>query len=227
MPGMKYFLAILVLCLLSSTLFAEELRLEGVLEDLSGKTPAIAMINEIPYQAGDSLGILKVTEVKANYVKLTDSAGIEHTLFLRAAAPPAIKDVKPVPLPAPSKPFWEKARNSLWEVKAVNDLAAVNNASVRYYEKNRFFPCNIRQLTLDGFLPASYEHGQAGKYNFYFANVPMKPDDLQLHGDPLEPSTGMRYFFVGPDAVIHSSATGVATEKSPVHKSFGGNSRNS
>ena len=128
--------------------------------------------------------------------------------------------------PAPQT-FWDNVQyyrarpkqmlNPIWEFKAMRDLAIINNAAVRYYEKMRFFPVIMRQLTLDGFLPVAYESGKTDKYHYYFTNVPKKPDDFQLHADPLDTAAGLRSFFVGPDAVIRVSLGGPATAKSPEH----------
>lgn len=108
------------------------------------------------------------------------------------------------------------AVNRMWELMALRELAIINNASVRYYEKNVFFPRDIRQLTLDGFLPKSYEDGTRSKYKFYYTNT-THPDDLGLHADPLDAASGLRYFYVGPDAVIRESTGKPATKHSPLH----------
>jgi hypothetical protein len=101
-----------------------------------------------------------------------------------------------------------------WEFKGLQDLALINNAAVRYYEKNRFFPVKIRQLTLDGFLSPSYENGKRSKYRFYFSNMTQRPDDFQLHADPIDPTLGLRHFYVGSDAVIREAADRPATSSS-------------
>ncbi len=227
---MKKLILLAGLLLLTAPLFAEDLRLEGVLEDPSGNSPAIAIINGSPYKVGDSVAGSRVIEVKSNSVKLAGAEpGSEVILDLKTAPAPVAQTPVPAQESAP-KTFWENVQhyrerpdqmlNPVWEFQAIRSLANINNAAVRYYEKKEFFPVKLRQLTLDGFLPVSYESGKTGKYNYYLTNIPMKPDDFQLHADPIDAGSGLRYFYVGPDAIIRVSTSGPATAQSPEFKSW-------
>lgn len=219
-----FFVAILLFW--SGFLFAQEnLRLEGVVED-KNPSQSLAIINGQPYQNGDKVGEFQITQIAANQTTLRDPGGKEITLLVKAAEPvpvaPATAEVEP------SKSLWDQAKDLwkhpkkmghlAWELKAIRDLAVINNAAVHYYEKNKFFPVRLRQLTLDGFLGKEYESGKMNRYQFYLSNKPMQPDDFQLHADPQEPSSGLRYFFVGSDAQIRVSDDKPADLQSPAIK---------
>ena len=210
---------------------AEEIRLEGVVQDQADPSKSLAIVNGDPHKIGETVGTGTIKEIGSNYVKLFDSkTGTETTLQVKEAVkPPASASQEPAAGPAPTTPASlvnaakkylshpEQAVNRLWELQALRDLAIINNASVKYFEKNDFFPVRLRQLTLDGFLPVSYESGKTNQYQFYLSNTPQKPDDFQLHADPLNPEAGLRYFFVGPDALIRESTGKPADIKSPLH----------
>ena len=227
MPFLKLSFAILVLITTASlTARAEEIRLEGVIRDRTNPSKSLAVINGNLYKIGETAGATQVKEIGPNYVKLLDpKTGQETILHVKEAAKSAAPAQQTSAVPPTS--FLDTAKNYLtqpaqaanrfWELQALRDLAQINNAAVKYSDKNKFFPVRIRQLTLDGFLPTSYESGKIKKYQFYLSNTPQKPDDFQLHADPLNPEAGIRYFFVGPDAVIRESTGKPADIKSPLH----------
>jgi hypothetical protein len=203
----------------------EDLRLEGVIEDQNDRNKSLAVINGEMYKAGDVLGAFRVGEIGSNYAKLMGlkNGKEEQVLYVKEAP-------KPVPTEPPTlvdraKTYAanpELAVKRTWELKAIRDLSIINNASVKYFEKNHFFPTGLRQLTMDGFLDAAYEGGKVDKYQFYFRNKPQQPQDLQLHADPIETNAGLLYFFVGADAVIRESSDKPANAQSPVHRYIGG-----
>lgn len=136
---------------------------------------------------------------------------------------PALHAAETLAAPAPAGLVAQWKQNFLrfvWEFQAIREIAAINNASVRYYQKREFFPRLIRQLTLDGLLPVHYEKGEIGKYRFYFTNISREPDDLAIHADPLDPALGLRAFYVGPDAVMRVSDKAPADQNSPKHSFF-------
>lgn len=202
---------------------AEELHLEGIIEDQDDGRRSMAVINGNSYIVGDVFTKWRVAEIGSNFVRLVDSKGGKDEIQLTVTGP------KPSPTPSSSVPptFLNEAKKYLnnpslvadraWELKTIRDVALINNAAVKYYQKNGFFPTGLRQLTLDGFLPSSYESGKTSKYQFYFRNKPQQPDDFRFHADPLEPDAGLRYFFVGPDAVIRESIGKPADFDSPPH----------
>jgi hypothetical protein len=206
---------------------AEQWRLEGVVEDKQNPAQSVAVINGNPYQAGDVLGSFRISQIGSHYAKLADlKTGKEDTLFVKEApkASPPPPASSPQSLIDKAKTYISnpgQAVNRAWELKAIRDIAIINNAAVKYYEKNGFFPTGLRQLTLEGFLPQDYENGKINKYQFYFRNKPQEPDSLRLHADPADSASAMRYFFVGADAVIRESFDKPATVDSPPHQYFG------
>lgn len=207
----------------------QEPRLEGIMEDKVNPAKSVAIIDGSLYQTGDVFSDYKVQEVTSHSAKLFNTkSGKEITLGVKTALKQAPKPVAPTSgsLIDKAKNYWahpDQAVSRVWEMKTLRDLALINNAAVRYYEKNQFFPVLIRQLTLDGFLAKSYESGKNQKYKFYTTNKPMNPDNFELHADPLEPDSGLRYFFIGPDAVIRESIGKPANAQSPRHEYMGGN----
>ena len=230
MTFLKLAFPILILFTAASVpLQAEETRLEGVIQDQVNQAKSLAVINGNLYKTGEMVGTSQVKEIGSNYVKLIDpKTGQETMLQVKEAA----KSTAPAPATTASAQasFLDTAKKylanpalaagRLSELQALRDISLINNASVKYFEKNGFFPVRLRQLTLDGFLPVSYESGKTDKYQFYLSNTPQKPDDFQLHADPLNPEAGLRYFFIGPDAVIRESTSKPADIKSPLHQYF-------
>ena len=106
-----------------------------------------------------------------------------------------------------------------WELIALRDIAIINNAAVKYYEKNKFFPLKISTLVEDGFLPASYKTGRHGFYFFELSNQVINPKDFQLQAQPR--LRGLHNFYVGPDAIIREAMGKRAHAKSPEHLYFG------
>ncbi len=221
---------LLGLCLIFISRFAwaeTDLRLEGVVMDHQRPDQSIATINGEPLQAGSRIGDYVLLQVKPNSVIVKNQkTGEEHQL-LPSGAPKIVSNeelpVQPVSLMDKVKNFITdpkkasaQAANRMWELKAIRDLALINNAAVIYYNQNSFFPRNIRQMTLAGHLDKKYEEKVIGKYTFYLSNT-THPDDLQIHADPVEPSSGLRFFFVGVDAVIRESYGKPASKESPVH----------
>lgn len=219
--GLLFLILTLSLFISSSTFAEETLRLSGVIED-SNPSESVAIINEMPYKAKDSVGPYRIESVQSHQVKLVHTqtaqpltlelAGAPKKQEVLPSAPPTLVDQAKGYLTNPGKVI---ART--WEIKALRDLAIINNASVKYYEKNDFFPVSMRQLTLDGFLPKTYETGEIDKYRFYFKNKPQKPDDLELHADPLEKDGRLRFFVIGADAVIREAQGRSAEADSPPH----------
>lgn len=208
----------------------ESLRVEGIIEDPSNQAESLAVINGHTVKPGDRVGSYRVETIQSISVKLLHQGTKQETvLYLKdkefsAAEKTASKSGNvspPKTLAEEAQSYFRnpgKAMDRAWELKALRDLAVINNAAVKYYEKNGFFPVRMRQLTLDGFLPADYEKGTVHKYQFYFKNTPMKPDDFQLHADPIEKENGLRSFFVGADAVIRESEGRPAQANSPAHQ---------
>lgn len=203
----------------------EELRLEGIIEDQNDNTQSMAVINGDLFQAGEKVGEFQIEKIQSSFVSLKNlKTGQEMKLIVKeapkaaaaaaqGAGAPSLLDKTKQYLTNPSQ-----AVNRGWEMLALRDLSIINNAAVKYFETNKFFPVQLRQLTLDGFLPVSYESGKAGKYEFYLKNKSEKPSDLQLHADPVEKDKGLRFFFVGPDAMIRESTGKPADAKSPEHE---------
>jgi len=109
------------------------------------------------------------------------------------------------------------------ELKALFHLATISNASVRYYEQNSFFPQHLNQLTLDGFLDEKYTNQSFNRltkdqYVFYFDPGSAHPDKMGIHADPADNAQGLRFFFIGPDAVIREQNHKPATQTSEKHQ---------
>lgn len=100
----------------------------------------------------------------------------------------------------------------VWELMGIRDLAQINNAAVHYYDQKKAFPKTFEELTQSGLLPSALKSGVTAHYRYYFAS-PV----FGVHADPVDPNSGMRYFFIGVDAVVRESTGSPAGTASPEH----------
>lgn len=94
--------------------------------------------------------------------------------------------------------------NRIWELRALRDLAMIHNAAVSYYHKHQTFPADLKVLVDQNYLPDAYAFGSRFKYRFYPFR-PVNAAEFGIHAEPLDPQAGLRFFYVGTDAVIREA----------------------
>ena len=104
--------------------------------------------------------------------------------------------------------------NKVYEMRAAVDLARIYNAAVNYSNKNKKLAKDLKELITANYLPKSFEQPVRSEYIFYLNSL-IQP--FGVHADPAKKDSGLRYFFVGQDAVIRVETGKPAAEKSPPH----------
>lgn len=209
----------------------EEIRLEGVILDAQAPQNSVAVLNGNLLKVGEKIAGYSVAEVFSDSVLLTNSAGEEKLVKISAAKPAplssgGVSDAETELLDSkvnPGKnPIGEmlalpgKLVGRVLEIRALRDLAIVNNACVVYYNKKKEFPADFAQLIEENFIAKSYESGLKGKYRIYFVRPP-DPAQFGVHADPVD-DVSLKYFYVGTDAIIRESTGRPAGPASPPHE---------
>ena len=204
--------------------------------EASNPGASIAIINGESVTLGSKVGPYSVAKIDSTSVTLRDeSTGAERPLFpkekqraetAKAGEGSPSSGNKSGPEAAQAKTWkdylteaWEapgKMLNRFWELMALRHLAILNNACVNYFDKQKRFPTDLKALVDANLIAQSYEKGVAGKYNFYFMAA-VDPRNFGIRADPLDPESGLHYFFVGTDAIIRESLGSPANQASKPH----------
>ncbi len=224
-------------------IFAEDLRLEGVVYDSANPKESLAVLNGEFVKAGEKVGDYKVVKVEPQSALLIHATTGEERLLdvsaksaqpkpegaIDSSSPAANGPAPGTPVPGILKqlPGGELKNklgqllsapgelvNQFWERKALQDLATLHNACVNYYNKKNAHPMNFQELIAANLLASSFSSGVKMKYRFYLIRPP-DPAEFGIHADPLEPQSGMHYFFVGTDAVMREAKDKSANSLSP------------
>lgn len=191
---------------------APDIRLEGIVYDDQNPDGSIAIIDGQLHEKGRLNDRYEIVNIGPDFIEVLEVKSGEK---FKVAVENAPQEKEPAPRKRNSVPSVGLMGRG-WEMHALKDLALINNASVRYYERREFFPRKMKSLTLDGYLDASYENEVRGKYRFYLDDF-TDPDHLGVHADPVEPASGLRFFYIGEDAVIRVSSGQPADKSSPKH----------
>ncbi|HTL47078.1 MAG TPA: hypothetical protein VL688_03340 [Verrucomicrobiae bacterium] len=224
-----------VLFFLSASLAASDLRLEGVMFDDADPSASLALINGQAVRAGQVVDGQKILRVERNCVfTAPEAGGAEVRLDVTEAA--AAQSAAPLPeAPKPSwqealKAWWEgtfpqkqnaprgQAKADLWERIAVTDLMQIYQAGSTFASQKGQRPASLEQLVQTGSLPDRYAKGVYGKYKFSLISEEPEPG---INADPVEPSLGLRHFFIDKNAAIHAEKDKPAGPQSPVYEASG------
>ena len=234
----KYLLILLgLMCLLSlPALRAEESssplpRLEGIMMDKSHPKDSMAILDGQLVRQGDQHHGYQILEILPNQVKVlnTQTQGQEILKYRPPSSVPVQKETSLTsgtvlppaspPKEARSKNFMDMLNPAKWthkiyETKATLDIARIYNAAINFYNQKQRLAKDTQELVAANYLPQSFEQPIRSDYAFYL-NPVIQP--FGVHADPVKKDSGMRYFFVGQDAVIRVEEGKPADEKSPPH----------
>ena len=195
-----------------------DIPLEGIAYDEKNPDDSIAVIGGEPHQKGRLDDQYEITKIEAASIEVAEtSSGKKFNIEVKGPPPKPEIPQEPVVKDTSLSGKMNRVVGRAWELHALRELALINNASVKYFETREFFPRKMRSLTLDGYLDQTYESGERGKYRFYLDDDP-NPDHLGVHADPADPSSGLKYFYIGEDAVIRESEGQPADQSSAEHK---------
>ncbi len=208
---------VLALLVFQTELFSAPLRLEGIISDPQDPEKSLAIIDGQPLKKGSSVDSFQITGIESAAVTLKDPAtGEEKMLRLEdtqapAPAAAALNSAPEATLNQPSpnvfQKMWEApglAFNRILELKALRDLAILNNAAVTYFNQRHNFPPDIKTLIDAKLLPGSYAQGIRKPYQFTLLRA-VTPAAFGIHADPVDPASKLRHFYVGVDAIIRES----------------------
>lgn len=213
----------------SAAFSSAELRLEGIVVDPQSPSGALAVINGQPLRTGDFSDGYTVVSISEQTAVLKNVRSGEEQILKLEAAPPApaaavsSSDETAARNPAGGAAFIKnllagpgQAVSRFRELKALRELAIINNAAVAYFNQRRIFPEDFETLIKAGLLPASYKTGMKDPYQFRFRRA-LEPEAFGVHADPVQKDSKLRHFFVGVDAVIREASGGPASNTSLPH----------
>jgi len=210
-------------------------RLEGVVSsDRPDGKGDVAIINGEFYNSGDHLGDYEVGEIHKSFVRLTHSETGEKSK-LWVMGDPSAQEAKAVggfddedfnkeELPENASPAMESLEkikerifslplfNFMWEGQAMANLRKLEIAARSFAAEEDRMPKDIPELIRSTHLSADFQSEVQGRYMFYFSSA---REGLQLHADPENAHSTLKYFYIGPDGVLRFGLSGPADDKSP------------
>ena len=218
-----------------SPAYAQDIRIEGIMVDTANPENSVVIINGEFLKKGDLVKRYRVLEVQAGSVAFLDEeSGSKEWLSVEAVIPETAESpletesevLEPSNTSDEPKGLKEKFQellelpkkfiNRIWELMALRDLAILNNASVLYYNQTGRFPAMISQIVSANLIAPSYEEGKRGKYQLYLISPP-NPQQFAVRADPVDPTSGLRFFYIGTDTIIRESTGKQATARSAPH----------
>lgn len=94
-----------------------------------------------------------------------------------------------------ANPF-AKFINIAWEVKAITELKNIYQMAAAYYMQRNEPIKGIEELVQGKMISKEFADGESGPYRFYLKS---SAQELEVHADPVDKSSGLRYFMISEE----------------------------
>lgn len=94
-----------------------------------------------------------------------------------------------------ANPF-AKFINIAWEVKAITELKNIYQMAAAYYMERNEPIKGLAELAQAKMISREFEDGESGPYRFYLKS---SAQELEVHADPVDKSSGLRYFMISEE----------------------------
>ena len=111
-----------------------------------------------------------------------------------------------------SNPF-SKFINIAWEVKAIAELKNIYQMAAAYYLERNTPLKGLEELVQEKMISKEFADGESGPYRFYLKS---SVQELEVHADPIDSSSGLRYFMISEETgTVRVEQGKPATAQSP------------
>ena len=234
---MKLFAMLLFLVCLSVPVFAEDLKLEGIMYEAKDPEQSVVMLNGAFLKSGDTFQGYKILEIKPDSVKVSHSETGEIRELstvgdkLDPASGSVAKEATSVPQAVPKEkkstlgggmlsPFSALVRAK--EAVLLADLRRLHVAAAIYYSEygdmpvsGKPEPITLAKLIERGLVSRAYESGVKGGYKF-----DLKPDQggIGVSADPVNSNEKARHFYIDGHGELFVEEGKLATDRSPLYE---------
>ncbi len=211
---------------------ADDIQLDGVMYSASEPEKSVAVINGDAVMPGSQIGNYKVKEIRQSSVVLTDAAGAEKILGLKAvkskeAMHPALRAASEAkkkevsqdaqttenPLQAILNPG--KLLEQFKSAQVLMDLRNLRMQIAMYYGEHGSLP-PIDELVEKGEVNPAFKGGIKGGYRFRFSEGKKGP---MIFADPVEETSNSDHYMIDDWGNLRKESGKPATYDSPLYNS--------